>query len=230
MTLSKGQITTLLILILFIPTLNQYIATYFQNYFIGLVLRVIVHILVPIIGVMLITKVNIKKAFMVPLKPKGHTLFWGTLGATGALVLILGAFLILKHTMDFSAITSSLNEGYGVNITNYLIVASLIVLVNPFIEEYFWRGFIYRSFNKYTKGIINTSLFYLTGLFFSLHHTIIFKGWFNWWQWTLVTVFLAAVGVLFNWMYKKTNSIYAGLMTHTAADIIIVIIGYFILF
>ncbi len=230
MTLSKNKIIALLIIILFIPTLNQYIATYFQDYFIGLALRIIIHVILPIIGVMLITKVNIKEAFLTPLRPKKQSLLWGTLGSAGALILILGAFLILKHTMDFSAITSSLNEGYGVNITNYLIVASLIVLVNPFIEEYFWRGFIYRAFNKYTKGWINTSLFYLTGLFFSLHHTIIFKGWFNWWQWTLVTVFLAAVGVLFNWMYKKTNAIYAGWMTHTAADIIIVIIGFFILF
>jgi hypothetical protein len=54
---------------------------------------------------------------------------------------------------------------------------------------------------------------------------VIIRNWFEWWIFILVTIFLALVGVLFNWMYRKTNTILASLITHILADIAIILIG-----
>jgi membrane protease YdiL (CAAX protease family) len=184
----------------------------------GLIIRILSHVILPVVAVALITKISLNESFMLPLRfqYKKQTIALGMLGAFGAVVIILSALLIFKSLIDFSAIAQSLN--YELTLQTYILVASAIVLVNPFIEEYFWRGFVFRVFDKYWTG-------YWTGILFALHHAIIITGWFNWWQFLLILVFLSAIGILFNWMYKKTNSIYASWFTHAVADLIIVIIG-----
>lgn len=208
-----------------LPSLAQYIATFYQNYGIGLIVRILVHIIIPVIAVAYITKISFKKSFMLPLHFKNIKLTkqFALIGSIGATVIIAGAFFALRSLIDFGNISSNLKVNYGVTALTYPFIALAIVLINPFIEEYFWRGFVFRVFNKYWRG-------YWTGLLFALHHVIIIAGWFNWWQFLLVTVFLAIIGILFNWVYKKTDSIYATLITHTVADLVIVIIGFFILF
>ncbi|MBT4166369.1 CPBP family intramembrane metalloprotease [archaeon] len=214
-----------LIILAFLPLICQLIADHFQSYGIGLILRILSHIIIPVIAVAYITKISFKESFFLPihLKNKKQTFQLALIGSLGATAIILTAFFSLKHLIDLTAISTNLAT---INITpiTYPLIALAIVLINPFIEEYFWRGFVFRVFDKYTK------FGYWTGILFALHHVIIIAGWFNWWQFILVTVFLALVGILFNWTYKKTNSIYATWITHLIADLVIVTIGYFYIF
>lgn len=214
-----------LITLAFLPTISQLVVALFQNYGVGLIVRILTHIIIPVIAVMYFTKISLKESFLLPLhlKNKKQVLKWALIWSLGAIIIILTAFFSLKHLIDLTAISSSLAL-IGVTPITYPFVALAIVLINPFIEEYFWRGFVFRVFDKYTgKG-------YWTGILFAIHHVLIIALWFNWWQFLLVTGFLAIIGILFNWTYKKTDSIYATLITHTVADIVIVTIGYFYIF
>ena len=143
-------------------------------------------------------------------------------GGILSLIIIVVSLFIFMNLLDFNSIKENL-EKINVTPSTYLYVVLIIIFVNPFLEEYFWRGFVFRVFDKYWKG-------YWTGILFALHHMIIIYQWFNWWQFLLITIFLSLIGLLFNWMYKQTDSIYASWFTHFIADLIIVIIGWIYVF
>jgi membrane protease YdiL (CAAX protease family) len=222
--MKKKFILSLLLIISLLPTIVQFIVKYLGNYFLGLLLRIFVHFIIPIIVVSLIYKISLKKSFLIPLKIKNKrlTIYYSILGSLFSLLIIILAFFLFKSTIDFPTIALAL-EKINVTKSTYLFVALAIILINPFLEEYFWRGFIYRSFEGYRFS-------FLTGILFALHHVMIISSWFNLWQFLLVTLFLSFVGIYFNHIYKKTGSIYSSLIIHTTADIIIVLIGYFMIF
>ncbi len=221
----KKRIIGLLLLAL-LPTIVQFIVEAFGNYAIGLVTRIIVHIIIPVLAVSYVTKITLKEAWKLPLQFKNNkkTIIWSLIGGAGTLALILGLFFPLKSLIDFSIIAENLAL-IGVTKLTYPLVALAIVLINPFLEEYFWRGFVFRVYHKYYPRVA-----YLTGILFALHHVIMLNSWFNWWQFTIITVLLAAVGILFNWIYQKTGSIYTTWFIHMLADLIIVTIGFFMVF
>ena len=207
-----------------LPTLVQFIAKMFESYSIGLILRIISHIVIPVFAVAYLTNISLKKSFFIPLrlKSKKSIFYYSFIFSIGAIFIITLAYFLLGQFVDFSNIEEQL-RAYNITKLTYPLIALAIILINPFLEEYFWRGFVFRVFDKYSKG-------YWTGILFALHHVVIVTGWFNWWQFLLVTLFLSIIGILFNYIYKKTDSIYATWIIHTVADIIIVFIGYFVVF
>ena len=144
-------------------------------------------------------------------------------GAVAAAVAITTAYLLLKHQLDPEQIRSGVNAFYPVTIPMYLAVSFMISFINPLMEEFYWRGFLYRKFREHGGGI-------WVGLLFALHHFVIFRSWFAPVPLMIALSGLALVGVGFNWLYKKTDNLWACLATHCAADITIMVIGYTILF
>ena len=186
---------------------------------------IIASVIFPIIVISLMTKVSYKRSFLLPLhlKNKKATYRYALAGSLGVLVITLIFVLFFLKYLDFSSITQRVMD-MGITSTTYPFVALAIVLINPFLEEYFWRGFVFRVFDKYTnKGI-------WTGVLFALHHVIIIWGSINLIQSIIVIFFLAIIGILFNWIYSKTGSIYATWIIHALADLVIVTVGFFILF
>lgn len=223
---------TILTFLIFSPLFTQLITVNIQNYAVSLLTRITVHILIPVVIASWFWRQNIWQAFTAPLKTKDKvTFYWslkiGMLGGLAALVIIVGAFLVFEPLLNLSSIKASLEENFQVTKQTYPFIALAIILGTPFLEEYFWRGFIYRSFSALAQSKKTKYLFMvLTGFFFAIHHVVIISNWFNWWQFLLTVVFLGIVGILFNWMFEKSNSILPGYLTHLIADIVIVMIGF----
>lgn len=214
----------LLFIAAFLPTIAQIIAKLSGSYSIGLTTRILVHFVIPVLAVSYVSKISLKESFLRPLhfKNKRKTILLAFFGGILSLIIIVVSLFIFMNLLDFNSIKENL-EKINVTPSTYLYVVLIIIFVNPFLEEYFWRGFVFRVFDKYWKG-------YWTGILFALHHMIIIYQWFNWWQFLLITIFLSLIGLLFNWMYKQTDSIYASWFTHFIADLIIVIIGWIYVF
>lgn len=217
------SVKILLVILALLPSLDQLITRLAENYAIGLTLRIFTHIGIPLLW-FYFRREKITKAFE-PLKcpDKKITVIYSIIGVTAAAIAIIGLFFLLKQFMDFSQIQQEIAQLYPLTLPVYIAVGLSISLINPFIEEFFWRGFIFKEYNKRGGG-------YWTGIIFALHHAIMLASWFTPLILAIATVGLAVVGVLFNWVCKKTQSLYAILITHAAADITIVIIGYFVLF
>ncbi|MBI5842580.1 MAG: CPBP family intramembrane metalloprotease [Chloroflexi bacterium] len=89
-------------------------------------------------------------------------------------------------------------------------------LVNPWIEEYFWRGYLGDPSSK-----ILPVDFYFAG-----YHLLILFGRTNW-AWMLVSLLtLAGVAWLWRQVYRKTGGLLIPLLAHMAADLSILTAVY----
>lgn len=230
---------TAMIWILFIaalaaPSFAQYIGITFQNYGIGLIARILVHIMLPILVVMFFEKKKILAAFLHPFSASTQQsrkwavtvgIIFGILGV----IFIWGTYLILRSILDMPEILDSLLRDSKIRREVFPWVALAVVAINPFLEEYFWRGFVYGFFSEKVSALwAKRVIFYFSGIFFAVHHVLIVRDWFNWWQMLLSVSFLIAAGLIFNWMYDKSRSMLASWITHTIADAALVTIGLYI--
>ena len=72
------------------------------------------------------------------------------LGA-GCIAVILGAFFLLRGTVDFSGITKSLTGDSGITAENFVFVALYISFINSFLEEFFFLGFAFVTLKRHVS-------------------------------------------------------------------------------
>lgn len=222
---------SIIIIFLFAPALGQYIAMMSGTYWVGFMSRVMTHVGVPVLFSTFFYRTSLFESFVAPLRmpwcDRQRGLLTGVwLGGLGMIVIFV-AYRVFGPWLNLSAIAEHLSTDFSVTPTTYPFVALGIVLTTPFLEEYFWRGWVYRSADKLTVTVTqHQAVLWLTGLAFALHHVVIFSAWFVWWQLLIATLFLALVGVLFNYLFRRWQSIVPGLITHILADLAIVIIGF----
>ena len=144
----------------------------------------------------------------------------------GLYALILGAYYIVKPYFDFSGIAGALTTNAGVTKENFLYVSLYISFANSFLEEFFFRGFVFTNL----KNLSDRKLaYFFSATAFSLYHVAMMLGWFSPVLFLLVVVGLAAGGVIFNWLNEKLNTIYASWLTHMFANFAINTIGFLLL-
>jgi membrane protease YdiL (CAAX protease family) len=197
-------------------------------------LKFFVHIVVPTLFVAYVSRKTIKDAFLDPILPMpGHSVKQAILLGLGigtlAVVSIGGAFLFLKPLVNIAGIGENLANEIGITRDVYIFVALWLVLINPLLEEYFWRGFVFmQAYRFFTDPLYKRIVVYGTGMLFALHHAVIIQDWFNWWQFGLVIVFLGVAGVIFNMIYVRSGSIISSYIAHLMADAILAAIGFVI--
>jgi membrane protease YdiL (CAAX protease family) len=209
----------ILLLLHFLPSFDQLMAAR-CGYWWGLSQRALTHWFLPWLWCR-VKRDDWKAPFRIQ-KP-GHTLRWSIIGSLLAATLILGAYALLRPQMDPSTLKAEISRLYPLTLGMYLAVSSAITLINPMMEEYFWRGFLFRKLQQHPGSL-------WTGALFSLHHWVMFREWFSDELLWIATLGLALSGILLNWLYHHTGNLWAGLCTHMAADLAIIIAGYHLLF
>lgn len=149
-------------------------------------------------------------------------LFLGFALGLGIFFIILLAYFILKSYIDLELISKDLMTSSGVTPVTFPFVALYITFVNSFLEEYFFRGFIFLTL--YDKGYKLIS-YVFSALLFAIYHVAIFKSWFNFSLTLLALLGLFLGGIVFNYINTKTKSISNSWLVHIFADISIMIIG-----
>lgn len=192
--------------------------------------KLFVHFVVPVLFTTMLMGFTIRHALCAPFTWERatlkHTLVLGAFVGLLAMTAIFGGHVIFSQLIDSTAIIGNLTD-LGISKTLFPFVALWIITINPLMEEFFWRGFIYhRGSQLVTSPRAKQVMLVGSGIAFALHHTIIIEEWFNWWQFLASTVFLACAGVVFNLMYKRTGSIIPSLIAHFMADLAIVVVGF----
>jgi len=146
------------------------------------------------------------------------------LGIIAALAIII-AYLQLQDQIDWSLLKSYLDKK-NITATTFFLVFSYITFGNSFLEELFFRGWVFRTLSSR-----NTSFAYIfSSLLFALYHLSIFVTWFSGWILLFVLFGLFMSGCLFAFLYHKTASIWSAWIVHIFADTAIVVIGYLLFF
>lgn len=143
------------------------------------------------------------------------------LGAACFIVLI-SAYFFLKDAIYLNTIANELQSKSKVSSSNFLLVAFYITFVNSFLEEFFFRGFIF--LNLYELGFKKLAYIFSSALF-ALYHIGIFKNWFNPWLIILAIFGLVSVGFIFNYIDTKSKNFINSWIVHILADAAIMLIG-----
>ncbi|NMA01298.1 MAG: CPBP family intramembrane metalloprotease [Clostridia bacterium] len=136
--------------------------------------------------------------------------------------VILVSYLLLGKYIDFNGIMAELQNKSKITPTNFLFVGLYITFGNSFLEEFFFRGFIF--LNLYNQGHKKLAYSY-SSVLFGVYHIVIFKTWFNPLLIGLALLGLITIGVILNWLNSKTSNIVNSWLVHILADSAIIIIG-----
>lgn len=137
-------------------------------------------------------------------------------------VVLITAYYFLQPFIDFKPIISELETKLKVTPLNFIFVGIYITLGNSFIEEFFFRGFVFLGI--YRTGRPGAAYLY-SSLLFSLYHIMIFKNWFTLPLFLLAVFGLFVVGILFCWMDTKSKNFVNSWIAHMLADAAIILIG-----
>lgn len=107
-------------------------------------------------------------------------------------------------------------ESLGLNSSNWITFIAYFAMVNPFVEEYFWRGYL----GSPTKGL------YVSDFVYSGFHALILIGKVH----TGMIFFALAMLVLAGWLWRqighKDGGLLAPMLGHMLADFSILMAVY----
>lgn len=131
-------------------------------------------------------------------------------------------FLLLRGQLDLSLIRERLMAKEGLTKGNCLFVFAYIILVNSFLEEAFFRGFLGHAFPK-PWGIVCGSIA------FAVYHIGIMDSWMHPGMLALLTAGLAGVGAVLQLICDRFDSVKASWLVHGCANLAINTIGFMLI-
>ena len=147
------------------------------------------------VGVPLLIRHNFKNVLV-----KKDSKKWMILCGAGAFfiaaIIIIG-YNVLKEQFNPSMLLISL-EKQGVTESNFILVFTNIIFINAFIEELFFRGYIFFSLKEKNKK----EAYIISSVIFALYHVTMLSGWFNPFIFILCMTGLFAGGICFCYAYR----------------------------
>lgn len=142
------------------------------------------------------------------------------LGIGVFLIIICGYFLVGMF-FDFSNTGNYIVQSGIVNKESFIYRALYIMIVNSFLEEFFFRGFTFICSKKYFNRIF---AYIFSALAFSFYHVAMMINWFQIWVFILIILALAVAGAIFDFLCERYN-IYVSWTVHFFANFAINLIG-----
>lgn len=116
--------------------------------------------------------------------------------------------------------------GFGIDsITTYATLGVFYSLVHSFLEEYYWRWFV---FGQLRRLVPLGAAIVVSSLAFASHHVIVLAHYFGWTS-PLMWLFSAAVaigGAFWAWLYNRTGSLLGPWLSHLVIDAGIFLVGF----
>lgn len=173
-----------------------------------------------------VSRLDRSVAYLSLLRPHKKRALTAVALGVGIYLLILGAYFLVSPFFDFSRIAGALTANAGVTRENFLYVSLYISFANSFLEEFFFRGFVFSNM----KRLSGRKLAYVFSAgAFSLYHVAMMIGWFSPALFLLVMAGLGVGGMLFNWLNEKMGTIYCSWLAHMFANFAINTIGFLLL-
>ncbi len=144
-----------------------------------------------------------------------------------AYIGIILLFVILRNHLDLQNIKNSLVSKEQLTRENCLFIFSYIMICNSFLEEAFFRGFIFHLFESLKLKKLG---YVFGGLSFALYHIGMVSNWFNLFIFIFCIAGLAVVGMILQFISCKYDSLKASWLIHGCANFAINTIGAILIF
>ncbi len=167
-----------------------------------------------------IFKQNLKEAvFFRKMKPAKNLYLCMIIVFTG----ILTIFFLIRNYLDLPSIRQNLISKEQLTKQNCLFVFAYIAIVNSFLEETFFRGFLAHCFEK-KSGIL------FSALMFSIYHLGIIDSWLNPAILIFCMIGLFFAGIFLQIICNHFDSVKASWIVHGSANLAINTIGVILIF
>ena len=142
------------------------------------------------------------------------------------------AFWLLSGSDEIAQMKIKLTEkvsGLGIaSVWKFALLGIFYAVVHSFLEEYYWRWFVYDLLKKFVSiPIANV----ISSLGFMAHHVILLSVYFGWASpltW-LCSAGVAIGGAYWAWLYQRTGTLLWSWLSHAVVDAGIFVTGYFLL-
>jgi len=119
---------------------------------------------------------------------------------------------------DAAVLIENKVSGFGIDsVGKYIILAAFYSLFHSFLEEYYWRWFV---FGQLRFLVSRWPAILISALGFMAHHVIVLGEFFKatpWWGW-LFSLAVAAGGVFWAWLYHRSGSLLGPWLSHLLID------------
>ncbi len=214
------MVSVLAIISCVLYTFSQY--STFNGYWMTSLVKLILFLGVPLIyfsrrreTLSLVMRMGNKKALKIP----------AVLGILCAVFILVG-YTLLFSMFDQEQILSGLHA-QKITKTVYPFVFLHIVLVNSFLEEFFFRGFLFRNLYLFGKKVY---AYLFSSVLFALYHIGIFGNWFSPVMVVFCIVGLVIAGLFFCEVDRRCDNIYGGWLIHLGANVGINLIGAYLFY
>lgn len=195
-----------------------------------------IQFLLPLFAVFLLNRESIKGSISRITASSGNTKAWWIGGIVFGLLVVAAMFVIYFLMLVDSAVGQRLVDkvrdkvsGMGLDsVTKFAALGVFYALVHSFLEEYYWRWFVFRYLKRSTSPLIANII---SSLGFMAHHVLLL-GFFLGWNEPLTYVFslsIAIGGFAWAWIYDRTNSLLIPWISHLIVDAGIFSLGYFLI-
>ena len=191
------------------------------SYLIKTIIKIIIFTGLPILSAE-ITKYGTIKQTLGIQHIKIRKLKTGFIIGAAVFLIITAAYFLLGNMIDFDSIKNELETKLKITSSTFIFVGLYITFINSFIEELFFRGYIF--LNLYNSGFRKTG-FTVSSLLFGLYHMAIFQTWFPAPLLVLSVTALVITGIFFNYMNIKNRNFLNSWIVHIIADTAVIIIG-----
>ncbi|HVG06567.1 MAG TPA: CPBP family intramembrane glutamic endopeptidase [Thermoanaerobaculia bacterium] len=149
------------------------------------------------------------------------------LGIVAALLLSWRAILAASPAFEQApAAVAEKVASFGIDSgAKFLILAAFYSVIHSFLEEYYWRWFV---FGRLSRRLPFTAAAVVSALAFTSHHVLVvgfFLGSFGVLTFA-VSLIVTAAGLLWAWLYHRTGHLAGPWLSHALADAGLMWIGY----
>jgi uncharacterized protein len=189
------------------------------NYGIKTVAKLIAMVSLPLIYIKYVKKEGIKEALNLRRLSFSQVSLGFGLGSIALIVVIL-SYIIFHNMIDPSAILDDL-KSKNITVKTFIWIGIYITFFNSFLEEFFFRGYVFLNLEKETKKFA----YLYSSLLFALYHIGIFLNWFNIYLILLSLLGLVIIGLVFDYLDTKSNNFLNSYIVHVLADVAVILIG-----
>ncbi len=140
---------------------------------------------------------------------------------------VLLGFLLLRGFLDLPAIRQNLMQKEQLTKQNCLFVFAYIALINSFLEEAFFRGFLTEGFRR--AGLPKAGTL-LSALAFAVYHIGIVDSWLSIPMLLLCIAALFAAALFLQFICDHYGSVKASWLVHGCANLAINAVGIILIF
>ncbi|MBM7587167.1 membrane protease YdiL (CAAX protease family) [Bacillus pakistanensis] len=150
------------------------------------------------------------------------------LGLSSGLLFYLfifgGLFWLHQYFIDLEHLQVLL-ENWGFFGKGIIGLTFILIVINPILEEVYWRGFMHQRLKKEMKTI---HAIWITSFFYTLYHFLSVIPMFQWPLNVIAVLPVFAAGIFWGYLREKTGSIYGTIVSHMLGDFGILCVYWFI--